>query len=760
MQSVVFRPLPSVQNAAQFKLVEAKSENGSYPGLSWLEYRDLRERLAGFQSLLAFRMLPLNFGERGHEERVYAQMVSGNYFSTLGLQPQTGRFLREDEVRQPGGALVAVISHAFWRTHFKDGDDVVGKTLRLNDRVLTVVGVAPENFLGTVVGLKFDLWVPATLAPVLSTGSRELEVRDERGYSAMGRLRDGVSVAEAQAELDAAMRELTAHYPEANGGVRGEILPFWRAPRGAARFLFGALALMQGIMLLVLVVVCANAANLLIARASGRRREIGVRLALGARPVQIVRMLLIESLLLGAASAVVGTILAAWGVTALRAVPIPGALPVKFHTTLDWPDLAFTAALALAGALLFGLAPALRAAATDAQLAVRASGYRTGGGRVRSVLVSIEVALALFALTVAALFLRSFLEAKVAATGFRSDGVLLSAYEMRSGGYDGTGGLAATDELLHRLARVPGVEGVAIASWVPLDFHAMPQTAFALEGRLRVEGGQDRALAYTVTPGYFAVMGIPLVAGRDFAELNDREAPPQVVVNEAFVRRYGTEGGLIGRRLERNGTFKIVGVVRDSLYETFGEPPKPIVYFSYRDRFRRSGQIHLRVRGPEAAMAPTVRRIVRDFDSTISVYDVRTLDEHVDKNLFFRRIPARIFVVVGPLILGLAAMAIYAMVAYAVARRTMEIGIRLALGASQRGVITQIVGESLGAVMKGVVPAAGLSALVMMHLRGGTLNVATLMVVSAGLVAVAAFAAWLPARRAAKVDPMMALRCE
>jgi predicted permease len=576
----------------------------------------------------------------------------------------------------------------------------------------------------------------------------------------MGRLREGVSLAEAQAELAAAMREFAMRYPDSNRGMQGEVLPFWRAPRGAARFLLGALALMQGIMLLVLVVVCANAANLLAARASVRWREIGVRLALGARPGQIARMLLAESLLLGAAASVVGAILAAWGVTALRAVPIPGALPIKFDTTLDLPGLALTVALALACALIFGLAPALRAAGTDSQLALRASAYPVEGRRGRGVLVSVEVALALLVLTVAALFVRSFLEAKISATGFTSEGVLLGAYEMTNSGYDATGGLAATDGLLHRLAAAPGVEGVAIASWVPLDFHAMPQTAFALEGSVRTDGGRDRALTYTVTPGYFAVMGIPVVAGQDFAALKDNQAPPQVIVNEAFVRRYVADGRAVGHKIERDGTFEIVGVVRDSLYETFGEPPKPMIYFSYRDRFRWRGQIHVRVRGPEAAMAPTLRRMVRDFDPAIAIYDVRSFDEHVDKNLFFRRIPARIFAVLGPLILLLAAIAIYAMVAYAVVQRTMEIGIRLALGATQRGVVRQMVGESLGAVLRGVAPAWCLGAIVMMHLRGGALNFVTLIGVPTGLIAVAALAAWLPARRAAKVDPMVALRCE
>ena len=759
--SLVIRPLPGVADATRFELVEPKTESGSYPGASWAEYRDLRERLRAFDGLLAFKMLPLNLGEAGREERVYSQLVSGNYFSVLGLRPALGRFLRADEVEQPGGAPVVVISHGFWQSHFFGSPDVLGQKLKLNDQLLTVVGVTPKGFLGTATGLSFDLWAPATMAPVLLAGSRELEARDARGYSLMGARRPGTTTAQARTEIDSAMRELAASFPASNAGITAELLPFWRAPRGAARLLLGALAALQGFMLLVLLVVCANAANLLLARATARRREIGVRLALGARPWQILRLLLVESALLGVAASALGGLLAVWGTNAVRAVPLPGGFPFKFDTDLEVGGLVFTALLGVGCAIIFGLAPAIQSARTDSQIALRASGAAAGRRGLRNVLVGVEVALALFVLVVAAMFLRNFMETRTADPGFQPDGVLLAAYDLSSSGYDKATGLALTDELLRRLRATPGVEAAAVASWVPLDFHAMPLGAFKLDGRTRSDGGQDRAITYNVTPGYFELMKIPLVAGRDFDPLADTAHGPQAVVNEEFARQFLGKVSPLGHRIEgRNAAFEIVGVVRNALYETFGEPAKPIMYFSYRDRFGLTGRIHVRTRGAESALASNLRRIVREINPSFALFEVGTLTEHVDRNLFFRRIPARIFAVLGPMILLLAAIGIYAVVAYAVAQRTVEIGVRLALGASTRRVVSQIVRESMKVVCLGAAPAWLVSVVVMLHMRGGVLNAPILLGVPAILLGVAWLAAWLPARRAAKVNPVVALRCE
>jgi predicted permease len=761
IRALTFRPLPHVVDASSIRLVEPRTDTGSHPGASWQEYRDLQPRVPSFRDLVAFRMVPLNLGENGRDERVHAQFVSGNYFSALGLEPAAGRLLRPDETSRAGGAAVAVISHDFWQNRYGGSPEAVGRTLRLNDQIVTIVGVAPEGFLGTVVGLGFDLWVPATMAPVLLPGSTELEARDVRGFSLMGLLAPGASESRARTEVDAAMGQLASMYPASNASIKADVLAFWRAPRGAPKFILGGLAALQGFMLLVLFMVCANAASLMLARATARRREIGVRLALGARPRQILRLFLTESVLLGLLASALGVLLAVWGANGLRAVPLPGAFPFKFQTDLDGTGLLVTVSLGAACGLIFGLAPAWQSARTDSQLALRTAGQAPGRNRVRGALVAVEVALALLVLMTAAVFLRSFQESRSADTGFAPKGVVLAAYDLSGRGYDKARGLALMDEVVRRLASAPGIEGAAIASWVPLDFHAMPVAGFNVDGQARSDGGLERALTYSVTPGYFGVMGIPLTAGHDFAALSDTATRPQAIVNEEFVRRF-LDGKLpLGRRVVGRTTFEIVGVVRNSLYESFGESPKPIVYFSYRDRFSQSGQIHVRTRAADSAAAPDLRRIMHEINPAITLYDVRTLAEHVDKNLFFRRIPARMFAVLGPLVLVLAAIGIYAVVAHAVAQRTIEIGVRRALGATDRTVVWGMVRESMRGVLMGAIPAWLVAAIVALHVGGsGAATPGVLLGVPALLLGVALLASWWPARRAAQVDPLIALRAE
>jgi predicted permease len=762
IQAFVLQPLPGVPDASRFHLLETRAEAGSRPGFSWLEYRDLRERLPAFEDVIASRMAPLTLGDAGHTERVFAQLVSDNFFPALGMHPALGRFLRPEECARAGGDPVVVISHAFWRARF-DGQPVVGQTLRLNDLPLTIVGVAPPGFLGTTVGLGFDLWIPATLAPVLLGGSRELEDRSQRGYALMGSLPPSVSITRAQGDLDAAMREMARVYPETGATLQAEVLPFWRAPRGPQAMLARALWILQGLMLLLLLAVCGNTANLMLARASTRQREIGVRLALGAGPWRVLTLLLTENVLLGALGAILGAAIAVWGTEALRAMPLSGALPIRFQTSVGAATVCFAMVLGIGCGLAFGMAPAVQLARVDPLRALR-SGARGGGrNRMRNALMGAEVGLALTVLMVAALFYRSFHDTRATDTGFRREGVLLAAYDLGGRGLDDAATLAFARRVLEGLRALPEVEAAAIARSVPLDIHGLPLRPFVLEGRARTDGGSDEALTNTVTPGYFRTMEIPLVEGADFADLDDAGAPPQAVVNQEFVRRYLAGAPALGRRLQaRGGAYVITGVVRDSLSESFGEGKLPVVYLSYRDRPASPGEIHLRTRpGSEIALSGALRRVVRDIDPSLPVFDVRTLSEHVEKNLFLRRIPARLFVVLGPLLLVLAAIGIYAVVAHAAAQRTAEIGLRLALGADSGRVVTEMVGETLRVIAWGAGAGWLVVFVVAIHAAPrGTLDAPLLLGVPALLLAVAGFACWLPARRATRVDPMAALRHE
>jgi predicted permease len=763
IQAIVLKPIPGVAQSAGYYHVEPKADTGSFPGMSWAEYRDLAPQLTALESLIAFRMAPLNVGEAGRTERTYALLVSGNYFTGLGLQPAAGRFIRADEAEVAGAQPVVVLSHEYWLTRFGGSADAIGQMLQVNDTRLTVIGVAPEGFQGTIMGLQFDLWVPATMAPVLIAGSRELEDRGQRGYGAIGRLRAGASDAEAAAQLASAMGELAVTFPESNGRIRGELRRFWMAARGPQMMFVTALGVLQAVMLLVLLAVCGNTANLVLARASTRSREVGVRLALGAGPRNVITLMLAENLILGLLGAGLGMLIAWWGTEALRAMPPYGAFPVRFQTSLDGLGLLFATGLGLGCGLLFGAPPALQLARIDPQQALRSGSKTTGRSVLRDGLMALQCGLALLVLIVAGLFFKGFVESRDTDPGFRIEGLLLATYDLGPQQPSEAYARQFASQLIERLQRVPSVESAALANAMPLDIHGLPMQGFRLEGRAQTTVQQEMALSNIMSPGYFKTMGIPIVAGNDFADLADTAASPQVIVNDEFVRRYIAPADPVGRRLVNGDvTYTIAGVVKTSTYDAFGEPPTPAFFFSWRERPRWLGEVHLRARpGSETLLASEVQRVVRELDASLPVYNVRTMAEHVERNLFLRKIPARMFVVIAPLLLALVAVGIYAVISYSVSQRTTEIGVRMAMGATSDLVVRQIVKEGLVVASAGLVLAWILAAVVEMHLFiGGPGAWVILLTVPLILLVVAWFSCWLPARRATLVDPVVALRAE
>jgi predicted permease len=768
IQAVVLQPLPGVDSPSSFYLVEPRAETGSYPGSSWPEYNDLRKRLRSFRELIASRMVPFNVGEPDRPDRRTGQMVSDNYFSGLGLRPAAGRFIEHDDASE--AKPVVVISSGFWKTQLGGAPNVVGQTLRVNNQVLTIIGVAPEDFQGTLLAVDFDLWVPAGLAPVLFTGSRELEERGQRGYSVIGMLQPEATRVQAQAEINRAMRDLAQVYPESNKNLEAEVLSYWRAPRGPQRLLASGLAILQGVMLLLLFAVCGNTANLLLARAAARRREIGTRLAMGATRLRIVRLLLTESLILGLLGSGVGVLIAVWGTNALRAVRLSMAFPIRLQTSVDTTGLLFSILLGIGCALIFGAAPALQLVRGDAQSKLRRDVTGVSQVRLRNGFMAAEAGLALLVLLAAGLFFESFRDTRIMDPGFRVEGVLLSGYDLTNGGAGHLQGRDSidpafsrefADRLLARLSVLAGVESAAIATYVPLDIHGLPMTTFRMESRSDPDAAPDRALVNFVTPDYFRTMGIPQLAGPGFAPLNDTNTRPQAVVNEEFIRRFVSDVNPVGHRVRRGDQdYAIAGIVKNSFYDSFGEAPIPIMYISYRDRPRAGGELHLRTRpGAETLLAGEVRRVLRELEPGVPLYNVRTLSEHVESNLFLRRIPARLFTVLGPLLLFFAAIGIYSVVAYNVAHRITEIGVRMALGATAGDVVRQIVGGTMRVIVAGAVAGLLIAFIIYIHVvPGGPLDPRVFLGVPAILLVVAAVACWIPARRTAGVDPMLALR--
>jgi predicted permease len=613
-----------------------------------------------------------------------------------------------------------------------------------------------------VLGLDFSLFVPATMAQPLLAGSREVTDRSLRGYWTMGLLAPRTTMATAQKEVDGALKTLAAEYPESNRGVTGDLVPFWQVPRGPQRMFAAALIAFQVVMLLLLLAVCGNVASLLLARASSRYREIGVRLSLGASRGRIVRLLLAEAVILGAIGAIAGAAIAVWATEAVRDVPITDAFPIRFQTAIDGLGLVFSVALGLACSVVVGLAPALHLARIDPQAALHTGLRHSGRSPLRAALMGAEVALATVVLIAAALFVRSFVETRDLDPGFRRDGVFLAAYDVSGRSLTNAETRTLASRLVRALDAVPGIESAAIAQSVPLDIHGLPPRAFSLEGRARSDAAQDQALSNVVTPGYFRTMGIAMVAGADFAPLDDRQSAPQAIVNEAFVQRFIGEGTVLGRRLDNRGRqYTIVGIVKTTVSDAFGEAPTPAMYFSYRDRPAATGELHVRTApGAERLIAPLVERAVHSVDPTIPVYNARTLADHIERNLFLRRIPARMFLVLGPVLLLIAAIGIYGVVAYAIGQRIPEIGVRLALGATTGRVVADLVGETLRVVVAGGSIGWSLALLVAVHLVRNGVSPAVFIGVPAAILAVATLACWLPARRVVRVDAAKALRGE
>ncbi|HWA26971.1 MAG TPA: ABC transporter permease [Lacunisphaera sp.] len=763
LRSAVFQPLPGV--AAPVVLLETKDDTGNYTDTSWLEYNDLPALLPSFAAIAAQRIRALNVGDAGRDGRIFAEMVSGNFFSVLGQTPRLGRFFQDGEVTAPGSAAVAVIGYDFWQRYFAGSSDAIGRQLRLNGHAFTVIGVAPEGFRGGYNHLAFDVYLPFTMTPEVIPASSELRHRHNRSCNLLARLTPGVTLAQVRTELANAARHLIATYPETNRGLRYELLPLWRSPRGGDTVVT-ALATLQIFAVLILIVVCANTANLLLARASTRRREIGVRLAVGAGPGQIVTQLLLESVCVALPGAAAGLVVALWGIDALGRIPLPGNLPIRLAPELDWTSVAFAGGLAVACGLAFGLAPAMQLARGDVIQSLRGGPGSLGGrSRLRDLLIGLEVTVALVVLILAGLFLKSFRNAHLVSPGFDPGRVMLVSLDLGGRGYTGRTGGALLDDLLQRLASLPGVDHAAAANYVPLDVRGIPTGVISIEGK---EFDPNRKILYShVTPDYFASLGIPLLAGEDLSPRARTDLPRDAVISDEMARRYWPGENPVGHRFEVDGSdYVIKGVAQTPKLQKMAESPRPAAWLSMRDQFVSVPTLYVHVnQGDPAALLPGIRETVRQLDAELPILDARTLGQHVDHSLFFQRVPAHMLAVLGPLALALAAIGLYAVLAYAVAQRTQEIGVRLSLGATPESVVRTMMWQG----MRVVLVAAAVGWLIALgagwYLRDRLVAVPLGdPVIYAGipalLLAVASLACWLPARRATKVDPLVALRAE
>jgi predicted permease len=768
VKSVLLNPLPGVPEASRMFVVAGQARNGDDRSFSYPNFRDIRAQATTFSPILQDEVaLSVSDGQRA--DRAFGMLVSGNYFDVVGTRPVLGRTFAKAEDETPGGAPVLVISYAFWQRRFGGEDTVIGRAVKVNDRPYTIVGVMPQDFLGTALGLAVDAWVPIMQQPELQPVGNRLEARGSGWAHVMVRLRDGVSLQAANAELESIRAQLEREYAT-NDGWRLSIVPLSNSPWGAPMALRPVLLVLMGVVAAVLLIACANIANLLLSKAVGRRREVAVRLSLGASRARVIRQLLLESLMLSLLGGAAGLVVAWWSAGLLMAFVPPIDIPINLGLRVDGSVLLFTAVASIVTGLVFGLAPALHASSPKLTQTLRDESGRTSASgtrqRLRHSLVVAQVALCLVLLVGAGLFLQSLRRAQYLQPGFDSEHVVMASFDVFPAGYDRPRGYLFQRQLLERIRAIRGVERASLARTIPLGFSGNSSTGITVEG---YEPKKDEQVVITyneVSDGYFETLRIPIVQGRAFTDRDVEGAPPAVIVNETMARRYWQNADPVGRYVSL-GTerVQVVGVAKDGKYRSLNETPRPYMYFPLAQRYRSAVKLHVRSNAETAAILNAVRQAFQDIDSDLPITETMPIADHLEQAVFAQRIAATLLAIFGALALTLAAVGLYSVMAYAVSQRTHEMGIRLALGASPGELRRMVVGTGMKVAAIGLVigaaAAAGVSRLLTSLLNGvSPTDPLTFAVVLSTLAAVAFLAAFIPARRASAVDPIVALRYE
>ena len=764
INAVMLRPLPYAEPERLIRLWESNPERG-WPEFSASapNFEDWRKQQSVYEQLAAYEFTTFNITGSGEPERVAALSVTPNLFPTLGVLPALGRnFLTEEE--RAGHNRVVILSDGLWQRRFGADRELIGRQIQLNGESYTVVGVMPPQFQLT---RGTEVWVPLMLDPAVQPWRAD---RSNHNLTVIGRLKPGVSLAQAQSAMDTLARQLEQQYPKSNAGwgVRMRTFYDWMIPaqtRRAMLVLFAAVGF-------VLLIACANVANLLLARASSRQREIAIRAALGASRWRVMRQLLTESLLLALLGGLAGALLALWGTDLVKASASLN-IPRLNETRLDVSVLAFTFIISLLTGVIFGLAPAWQASKLGLNETLKEAGRSGSGGmrhRLRSALVVSEVALALVLLVSAGLMMRSFAHLQKVSLGFAPENVLTMQISLPGSKYgENTTRVNFFNQMLERLRAVPGVTDAAAVTQPPLSGGGGWGMEIALEGRSAGPAEPKLSSAtFAVTPHYFHTMGIPLLQGRDFTEQDRGDAPLTLIVNEAFARRFWPNENPIGKRF-RPGTGNpfgtvvgVVGNVRNTSLENEGAPA---FYFSYGHIGMPALTVAVRTVAPPETLTAALRAQVHSLDQELPIYNVRPMAQIVYNAAGQPRFQTSLLGLFSTLALLLAAIGIYGVMAYTVTQRTHEIGVRMALGAQARDVLRLIVKQgmilSLIGVTIGLALAYGLTRFLKELLyEVKTTDPLTFVVISLLLVGITLLACYIPARRATKVDPMVALRYE
>jgi predicted permease len=791
VNATLMRPLPVSDPERLVFVFNGPAGNVfSYP-----DYAALRDQNNVFDGLIAWGGITASLNSDNQTDLVSGAIVSGNFFDVIGVRAQLGRVISPEDDKTPGAHPVAVISQGLWQRRFAGDANVVGRQLLLNGNTFTVIGVLPPGFDGLQLGAVRDLYVPlmmqATMRPPRAGYSGEknpdlLQVRGNRWLFSVGRLKPGVNAGQAQASLALIAKQLEEAYPETNRNRGVSVSAFSEGDNPANRQQLSSVAyLLMGVVGIVLLIACANVANLLLARSSARTKEIAVRLAIGATRWRIVRQLLTEGVVLATLGGAAGLLLAWWATRSLSAAAPPaGSLPITPQFSIDLRVLLFTLALSLLSGIVFGLAPALRASRPALIPALKddAAAFfeRSRMFSLRNLLVVTQVALSVVLLIAAGLFLRSLQQAQTIDPGFDAEKIVTLPLNINLLRYTSAQGREFYRQVIERVEAIPGVESASLARIAAvsggssvrsllIEGRAGSNNQFRSDGAGAASGDAESVSSNVVGPRYFQTMGIGLLQGRDFNAQDTEDHPRVVIVNEAFVRRHFPSEDALGKRLSFSGPQgpwrEIVGVVRTSKYFSLGEAPTPVTYVPLQQNHETGMTLHVRSKVDPSAIAAAIRNEAQSLEKNLPLGNPELMSERVANSLYAARMGAILLAVFGGLALLLAAIGLYGVMSFAVARRTRELGIRVALGAQAGDVFRMVLRQGMTLVIAGLVVGMAAAFMVTRLLASflygvSTTDAITFTTIPVLLTLIALLACYIPARRATKVEPLVALRYE
>jgi predicted permease len=778
LKGIALSPIAGVDGSARLAVIYGETSGGRQIQVSYPEYQLLRDHDRAFTALFGSALAKVNLGRGRAARQIWAELVTGNYFASLGVRADSGRTILPSDEAAPGRPPIVVISHGLWRRDFEADPDIVGKTVEINNNQLTVVGVADPAFHGTTVVYDVEVFVPIMMGPQLgfSFGSREatpsaiLSDRRAEVFFPQGFLRPGTTIGKAAAETEALWATLSRDRSSTDAGVRARVVPFWQMPSGAPSYVLPTLTVLIAMGLLVLAIACANIAGLVLVRGVSRRGEIAIRMALGASRTRIVRLLIVENLVLAIPGAFIGVLLADSGIPVLVGYAEWLAAPerVFFNIQVDGLVIGFAVLVACASALVFGFVPALQSSRVDLVSVINEDASPRGAsrGRLRAGLVVAQVAVSVLLLVGAGLAGRSVDAARRVDPGFDANQVSGLAIDVRQNAYDEPRGRAFYRRLLNAALTESGVESATLAAHAPMAFLDTRETRVAIEGYEPRQGEDMAFMSNAVGPDYFRTLRITVMAGREFEDRDDETSAPVAVVNSTLATRFwGSAANALGKRIRMaDGAWRtVVGVAADVKYSQVNEAPRPYFYLPFLQAYRGNMILHTRGAGPVDRLVERARATVEALDPDLPVLYARPMTEMTRGAFIIFDLGAAMLFVFGTVGMALAALGTYGLVSYSVKQSTHEIGIRMALGATGTAVVRHFLarGLRLGAVGAaiGVVAALGLTRLLGSVLFGvsatdGPSFARALAVVAGGVVV----ATLIPSWRAARINPLTALR--